>query len=139
MHYAAPMAIGRDTNLGAALLLGASTQWTQVGALLRRFGYEVHALTGFQGSTELADLERREIQLVILDEATFAASGFDVVTLLLGVLSLATILVVRRATAEDDAAAVGSERCRYLAPSFSPLDLTAAIVGGLQRRMSRAN
>jgi DNA-binding response OmpR family regulator len=133
------MASGRDTNLGAALLLGASAQWTHVGALLRRFGYEVHALAGFPGAPQLADIERQEVRLVILDEATFAASGLDVVTLLLGMLSLATILVVRRAASDDDAAAARSERCRYLAPSFSPLDLTQAIVGGLQRRVQRAN
>jgi len=133
------MALGRNTNLGAVLLVGAVAQWTHVGALLRRFGYQVVELAAVPQSLSVEDRERHEIQLVILDEATCLGGEVDVVTLLLGMLSLATILIVRRAAAEDDARRAPPERCRYLAPSFSPLDLTQAIVGSLQQRVHHAN
>lgn len=140
MHIAGPVAsISGKDDLGVVLLISAAARLTHVGALLRRFGFEVHELCGIPTPAQVADRERCEVQLVIVDEALCAGAEVDPVALLLGMLSIASILVVRRAASLASERATQSDRCRYLAPSFSPFDLTLTIVDLLRRRRHGAN
>jgi hypothetical protein len=133
------MASGDRDNLGMVLLISGATRLSHVAALLRRFGFEVHELAGIPTPPLMADSQRCEVQLVIVEEALCTGAEVDPVALLLGMLSLASILIVRGATSRGDERTAASDRCRYLAPSFSPFDLTLAIVDLLKRRRARAN
>lgn len=129
----------RKGDLGVVLLISAAARLSHVGVLLRRFGFEVHEVCGIPTSLQEAR-ERCDVQLVIVDEALCIGSEVDPVALLLGMLSLASILIVRQAASRVvERGTAPSERCQYLAPSFSALDLTLAIIGLLNGRRQRAN
>jgi hypothetical protein len=118
--------------LGVVLLI--STRLAHVGAMLRQFGFDVHELTAVPAAFGPAD-RRGEVQLVILEEGPDLRGE---VPLLLRTLSLASLLIVGT-SASPLALAAPSERCQYLAPAFSPFDLTLAIVDLLKRRRQRGN
>jgi hypothetical protein len=121
-------------------LISESAQLAHVGALLRRFGFEVHELCGIPTPVQMTHRERCEVHLVIVDETLCTDTAVDSVARLGGVLSLSSILIVPRVAAPRPARrAPVSQRCFYLAPSFSPIDLTLAIIESIRQRKSLAN
>jgi len=124
-------------SLGVVLLISQAARLAHVGALLQRFGYEVRELAEVPAALTATDRQRCEVELVILDEAVCIGCEVDPVALLLGVLSLASILIVQRTTRA--LRREPSDRCGYLAPSFSPIDVTLAVIDLLERRQRRAN
>lgn len=133
-----PRISGKE-DLGVVLLISAAAGLSHVGELLRRFGFQVQELCGIPSALQVDPRERCEVQVVIVDEALCIGGEVDPVALLLGVLSLASILIIRQAASRALDRAEPPDRCRYLAPTFSPLDLTLAIVGELRRRGHRSN
>lgn len=139
MATRAPRIPGKE-DLGVVLLISAAASLSHVGELLRRFGFQVQELCGIPSALQVDPRERCEVQLVIVDEALCIGGEADPVALLLGVLSLASILIIRQAASRAlDRRTDPPDRCRYLAPTFSPLDLTMAIVGELRGRGRRSN
>lgn len=130
--------LAAQESLGVVLLISQAARLAHVGSLLQRFGFEVHELAEVPAALATPVRQRCEVELVILDEALCIGCEADPVALLLGVLSLASILVVRR-TARAQVGGETSDRCGYLAPSFSPIDVTLAIVDLLRRRRQRAH
>jgi hypothetical protein len=130
---------GSKEYLGAVLLISAAASLSHVAALLRRFGFEVHELCGLPTPAQVADREGCEVQLVIVDETLCIGAEADPVALLLGMLSLASILIVQRAASRLTSPRTASDRCRYLAASSSPFDLTLTVVELLKGRGRRAH
>jgi hypothetical protein len=129
-----PLSANHD-HMGMVFLISAAAGLTHVGALLRRFGFEVRELCGIPTPLQISQRERCEVQLVIVDEAL---AEVDPVARLVGILSLSSVVIVPGAAPGPARRAV-SDRCCYLQESFSPIDLTLTIVELLQRRQSRAN
>jgi hypothetical protein len=125
-------------HLGTVFLISAAAELTHVGALLRRFGFEVRELGGIPTPVQISYRERCEVQLVIVDEAL--CSDAAPVARLVDMLSLSSVVIVPRPASRGlDRRPAASDRCCYLSPSYSPIDLTLTIVELLRRRQSRAN
>lgn len=131
---------GAKTTLGAVWLIGAAARLNHVGDLLRRFGFAVHEHGGVPTPAQMGDPSAHELRLAIVEEALCIGAGVDPLTLLHEMPSQASIVIVPQSgSLRDQRATPGSTRCRYLPPSFSPLDLTLTIVDALRWRASGAN
>ncbi|PCC73834.1 hypothetical protein SAMN02745121_06247 [Nannocystis exedens] len=125
------------TTPGAVLLISAAASLTHVGALLRRFGFAVHELYRVPTPGQMVDHHGPGLRLAIVEEALCIGAGVDPLTLLLDMPSQASIVIVPQADSRRDEPSTA--RCRYLPPSFSPLDLTLTIVDALKWRAGDAN
>lgn len=131
---------GAKTTLGVVWLIGAAARLTHVGDLLRRFGFAVHEHCGVPTPAQMGDPSADELRLAIVEEALCIGAGVDPLALLHEMPSQASIVIVPQSGALHEPRATGdSTRCRYLPPSFSPIELTLTIVDALKWRASGAN
>jgi hypothetical protein len=106
-------------------LLSSAAELTHIGALLRRFGFEVCDLGGVPGPEQISDRQRCDVQLIVVDEALCTVAGVDPVARLAGTLPLSSVVIApRRPASPRVRRPEPSDRCRYLSPDCSPIDFT---------------
>lgn len=128
-----------NDHLGTVFLISEATRLADAAALLRRFGFEVREMCRIPTPAQISPRDRCEVQLVIVDES-LRSDEDDPQAWLAGMLAFPSILIVPRAASSAPARfEAASQRLYYLAPSFSPIDLTLAIAEMLRRRKSCAN